>query len=170
MKPSEQGPLRANLVSICASSSFDFVAEAPLGKIHYENVSLGQVIDRADLVVIADEAAPRRRVITMVIGKKAPPYRRTLRRYLVREVLRGDAGLVGSTLEIDGADWRRALKNHEQLHLRGLSKSPLFRRYDAPPLQTRAILFLSRDGDGVRFAVDDALEDPGRRDEILALL
>jgi hypothetical protein len=121
-------------------------------------------------VVLADEAKPPRRVVAMPIGKKAPPYRRVLLRWVVREVLRGEASRAGSTIEVDDAQWRRALKDHEQFHVSGLSKSPIRRRYDGPPVRARAILFLSDDGDGLSLVAEGALEDPKRRDEISTLL
>lgn len=160
-----------------------------MSQTHYRGITLEQLVERSDLVLIVKASRPARRQIQVPIGggpKPAPAFVRVLSRCDVLGALSRDgAELVGTTLEIDGAHWQQSLSMHKSYYLQGLSKSPIYERYqpaeplaapdaDAAPEGTPFLVFLrrgDRDGaTGFAFTVDGATEHLGRRAAVEALL
>src|SRR5690349_8003589 len=92
-------------------------AEAHLNKIHYEQISLEEIVAGASLVVVARRADPATRETTISIvpkgakpdPQKYPPFRRVKSRWVVEESMFDGRELLGKTIEVDGADWEDEL-------------------------------------------------------------
>lgn len=161
-----------------------------MSQIHYRGISLAQLVERSDLVLIVKPADPPRRRVEIAIGmdprgQEAPAFVRVLSRCEVQGALSAaGAELLGRTLEIDGAHWQQSLSMHRSYYLKGMSKSPIFERYqpEAPTSESEgpegndtrdapSIVFLqSSDSDGFAFVVEGAREGLTQRGAIEELL
>lgn len=169
--------------------------EAYLSQVHYETISLKQVIERSELVLIVKLAKPNQRQIQVPIGKDkkgqdAPAFVRVLTRCEVQRALTAaGAELVGKTIEIDGANWQDTLAMHKIYYLEGIGESPIFDRYEpadqstaaarsaaqaAEPKDAPFIVFLRRESyegkHGLAFVVEGATERVKNRAAIEELL
>lgn len=166
--------------------------EAHLSQVHYQTLSLKQVIERSELVLIVKLAKPNQRQIQVPIGKDqkgqdAPAFVRVLTRCEVQRALTAaGAELVGKTIEIDGANWQDTLAMHKIYYLEGIGESPIFDRYEpadqkaqpapqaAEPKDAPFIVFLRRESyegkSGLAFAVEGATERVKNRAAIEELL
>lgn len=123
------------------------------------NISLAEVVNRSDLVLLAEQATPpiswEKIPITPDGGqpdsKKYPPFKRHRERFVVREVLKGDARLSGKTLEVDAANWAEDLELHRKYYIDNINKTPAYQSYEPSSRGAheakRKILFL-RENDG----------------------
>jgi hypothetical protein len=155
-----------------------------LSQIHYQDISLQDLVDRSALILVVKTAKPGQRQIQIPIGKDrsnkpAPPFTRVQVRCEVQAALsEGAAALVGKTLEIDGAHWEQSLSMHKRYYLQGMSISPIYQHYRAAEEPTDAkdpgapyIVFLRREGkDGYAFTVDGAIEHVNQREAIEAII
>jgi hypothetical protein len=165
--------------------------EAHLSQVHYQPVSLKQVIERSDLVLIVKMAKPSQRQIPIPIGKdnknqEAPAFVRVQTRCEVQRALTAaGAELVGKTIEIDGANWQDTLAMHKIYYLEGIGESPIYERYqpadpadaqarEAEPKDAPFIVFLRREAQdgktGFAFVVEGAVERLKNRAAIEELL
>jgi hypothetical protein len=182
---------RLALSFLCLAGFLFCSREAYLSQIHYRGISLEQLVERSQLILIVKAASPAQKQINVAIGKdqknrEAPAFVRVLSRCEVQGAITpAGAELVGKTIEIDGAHWQQSLSMHRSYYLQGLSKSPIWERYNpepppgpAPaassahePADAPFIVFLRRDGkDGFAFVVDGARERLGSRAAIEELL
>lgn len=164
--------------------------EAHLSQVHYRTISLEQLVERSEIVLIVKTAKPDQRQIQVPIGKdkknqEAPAFVRVLTRCEVQRTLSpAGAELVGKTIEIDGAHWQGTLAMHRAYYLEGMGISPIYERYepaDRADAQAQAaekdapfIVFLRRevyDGkNGLAFVVEGAVERLKNRAAIEELL
>lgn len=156
-------------------------AGAPGSEVFYRELDLPAVVERANLVVMAERAQPFTTTSEISIvpegrkpdADKYPPYSRVKTRWVVREVLKSRGPLApGSVLEIDAAHWDSDLGGHRLYYVEGISESPIYTRYkgtvtDAP---AKAILFLSGREGALQFVVQGALEAVAKRDEVRRLI
>lgn len=176
--------MRRRLFLLTLGAFFLPIREGHVSQIHYRGVTLAQLIEQSDLVLVVKPARPPQRKIEIAIGKdaqghEAPAFVRVLSRFQVDAAL-SDAGrdLVGKTIEVDGAHWQQSLSMHQSYYLKGVSKSPIYPRYEgavAPaegePKDPSIIVFLRRDGEsGLAFVVDGAIERLPNRATIEGLL
>lgn len=149
-----------------------------MSRIHYRSISLEQLVQCSELVLIVKTADPPQRKIPVPIGASAPSdpaqkrrevpaFLRVQSRCEVQGALTAaGAKLVGKTLEIDGSHWRQSLAMHKSYYLQGIRRSPIYERYqpaDAPaepdPADAPFIVFLRREGgSGFAFVADGAVE------------
>lgn len=158
-----------------------------MSQIHYRGIPLAQLVERSELVLIVEPADPPRRLVEVPIGTdpkghEAPAFVRVLSRCVVRGALSASgAELVGRTIEIDGAHWQQSLSMHRSYYLKGMSRSPIYERYqpagasaepDAPGASDApSIVFLHRsEADGFAFVVEGARERVTERGVIEELL
>lgn len=153
--------------------------EAHLSQVHYESISLAQLIERSEMVLIVKMAKPGQRQIQIPIGKdkkgqEAPAFVRVQTRCEVQRALTAaGAELVGKTIEIDGANWQDTLSMHKVYYLEGMGISPIYERYhpaerpDPQALEEESkgapfIVFLRREvyekKAGFAFVVEGAVE------------
>ncbi|HZS41715.1 MAG TPA: hypothetical protein VFF06_33020 [Polyangia bacterium] len=156
--------------------------EARLSQLMYEGLSLEALVKDADVIVVARPDEPPRRTTKVSIvpeGKKPdaekyPPYERVRTRWRIVEVLRGDKLAAGAAVEVDEAYFDMKLSLHREYYVKHIGKSPIFRRYAAPPADAAAperILFLSRGVDGaLRFTVDNGEESPAQKRKVAELI
>ncbi|MFO0577465.1 MAG: hypothetical protein U1A78_25965 [Polyangia bacterium] len=167
--------------------------EAHVSQIHYQTVTLAELVERSELILIVKTAKPAQKQITIPIGtpgpnslvapsqqkKEAPAFVRVLSRIEVQGALSKDgAELGGKTIEVDSAHWQETLALHKSYYLEGISESPIYERYQPaepaaePEPQDRSfIVFLRREGaSGYAFVVDGAVERIRNRAAIEKLL
>lgn len=156
--------------------------EAHLTQTMYEGLPLAELVKSAPVIVLARPAEPAKRTSKISIvpdGKKTdaekyPPYERVRGRWRIVEVLRGGGLAAGATVEIDEAYFEMKLDLHRSYYVKHIGKSPIFRRYAAPPADDKSperILFVLRASDGaLQFAVENGEESPARKPEIAALI
>ena len=165
--------------------------EAHVSQIHYQTVTLAELVERSELILIVKSAKPAQRQINIPIGapgpdslvaagqqkKEAPAFVRVLSRCEVLGALsKAGAELVGKTIEIDSAHWQETLALHKSYYLEGISESPIYERYQpaepVPEPEPRpSIVFLRREGaSGYAFVVDGAVERGKSRAAIEKLL
>lgn len=176
--------MRRRLFLLTLGAFFLPIREGHVSQIHFRGVTLEQLVEQSQLVLVVKPAQPAQRKIEIAIGqdaqgREAPAFVRVLSRYQVEDAL-SFAGkeLVGKTIEVDGAHWQQSLSLHQSYYLKGVSKSPIFQRYEGSrslaegePKDTAFIVFLRRDGGkGFAFAVDGASERLQNRATIEGLL
>lgn len=164
---------------------------AHLSQIHYQIISLKELMERSEFVLVVKLAKPSQRQIQVPIGKdrrnqEAPAFVRVQTRCEVLRALApaGTTGaeLVGKTLEIDGANWQETLAMHKIYYLEGIGESPIYDRYEPAdragaqtqepePKDAPFIVFLRREGkSGFAFAAEGAVERLKNRAAIEELL
>ena len=176
---------------------------AVASQVHYEETELRELIDRSELIVIARVLDPMHTILEVPITprgrapdpEKHPPFRAVVSHFGLVEILYSDrkvelpaklsivSPLVGSQFDL-----------HRRYYLEGLSKSPIYQRYEAKgdPMRlepgAEVILFLRHDsparssgvearlwksldkaGAGFVYVVDGAMERPSMKREISAL-
>lgn len=159
---------------MCAALLF-FSGEASTSQTHLRPLSLVEVVNDSDVVVVAVPADPPTRVIPIDItpkgqtpdARKWPPYQRVLERFVVREVIsdRARNGIIvptdapklkpGLVIEVDSAEHGNDLWLHRSYYVDGMSESPIYESYDAKgtTASTSKILFLQRQKQGLQFSV-----------------
>ena len=148
---------------------------------HYDAIALADMVDEASVVLIAKRAVPATTTEMISIvppGKrpnpeKFPPFSRVKSRWVVVGILKSDKKIArGITLSIDGADWRGRLDLHRRYYVEGVSKSPIYRRYEGAKIedQDQVVLFLTESDPGLAFIADDAMAPMSKLDEIKGLL
>jgi len=154
-------------------------SEAHTGRTFYDDVTLAQVVEGADAIVVATPADPPRRTATFPVkGKPEEPFSYAVQRYVVVEIAH-EAGTSksqkpaltgGATIEVYGANLQGQLHVHELYVAQGVSKSPIYSRYeptpatdDAADADARRVLLIRRGQDlhgkpAWKFVVDGAVE------------
>ena len=174
-------------------------ASVHAGMVHVRSASLQQIVDDADLIVLARPADPATRTEEIDITPegqapdpaKYPTYHRVVSRYRVLEVLAPRAETpgrhqplspeeartrMGRVIEVLPAHDRSNLDLHRRYYVDRISKSPSRRRYKPTQLTDGAgepvILFLRAPDDDGRFSlvVGRAMEGAGAREEVTRLL
>jgi hypothetical protein len=176
--------LAACIAVLCCS-------EAHTSQVHLEAITLAQLVERSDVVVVAEPAVPPSTTIAIDITpsgqvpdpKRWPPFSRVKERWRIIEVLRdavrhnvpvtpGPALKAGMVVEVDSAVWGSDLWNHRSYYLEGMSESPIYDAFHDPTPTTKAvrILCLQRQDEGLAFAVVGASVVVERRAEVVAAL
>lgn len=147
---------------------------AVASRVHYESVDLPELVRSADVIVVAHPGEPSRKSTNISVGAKAPPFVRIQVQFVVDEVVRGDAALKGKSIWIDGANYVQRLHLHRSYYVDGVSKSPIYQRYegsgDDGAAESMRVLFLSGSGKELEFAVDGGSESLKKLPEIRDLL
>jgi hypothetical protein len=145
------------------------------------NISLSNVVERSNLVVLAEQATPRttQEDISIVPSgeqpdpKKFPPFKRHKERFVVGEVYKGDIQLSGRTLEVDAANWGEDLELHRKYYVDHVGKSYTYESYNASKDAHEAkqkILFLRENKGTYAFTVLFAFEVESMKSEIMDLI
>jgi hypothetical protein len=152
-----------------------FAETAHVGQLHFKNIDLDELIRRSQYTVVAvpdDPPTVEERVTLQARGKNVPPYVRIVRRYRVRESLRG--GLApGAAIAVAPADDALHERLHRDYHASGLSRHVAVDRYEPQATHAAAeprILFLTDRGERYAYVVDGAAEGLAMRGEIVRRL
>jgi hypothetical protein len=163
--------------------------EARVGRIHYQKVSLEQLVRMAPVIVVAREVPDSRKQLELGLGEGIDPYRHAELRYRVEERLRGPAGLTSGAELVLTSFAPDDLRMHIEYHAMGLSRSPLVPAYEPEPplpqaqdaprilfLERRTLVELAGKGrlekkvDGHALVCMGAMEAVGKRQAVLELL
>ncbi len=120
--------------------------QAHLSQVHYESISLEQLVRRSEIVVIATPAGDAK-TSKVVVGKEVPHFTYSERPYRVTKVLKGElTAKENKRLWVAGANLNQQFSLHKRYYIDKVSKSPIYARYQAgKPLGSGArLLFLRR--------------------------
>lgn len=172
------------IVALCSS-------EAHTSQVHLEAITLAQLVQRSDVVVVAEPASPPSTTVVIDItppgqtpdAKRWPPFQRVKERWRVVEVLRdavrhtvpvrpGPALSPGMVVEVDSAVWGSDLWNHRSYYVEGMSESPIHDAFHDDTKTTKAtrILCLQRQDEGLAYTVVGASVVVERRADVLSAL
>lgn len=159
------------------------VPPALASQVFEESVSLEEVVRQSPVIVrVEPSGAAARVVVVPFVGPSGPvpDFQAHLDRLRVVEVLRAPPGLlkVGQDVEVGASDVEESLYLHERYYVEGISKSPIYPRYEQglrpDAAQGRHIRFLRPCTVGTVAAfclsVGDALVADADRERILALV
>lgn len=149
----------------------------------HDQIELGDLVRQSSLIAVVEPANPPTKKTEIAIGPKGaskekyPPFKRVQQRYVVKAVLKNEAGKkldVGATIEVDEGDFDTRLTVHRRYYLEGVRKIPIYTYYTpspAPDAGTEgSIVFVQRSGNGWEFAASGAIEHLSQRASIEELL
>ena len=120
--------------------------QAHLSQVHYESISLEQLVRRSEIIVIATPAGDAK-ISKVAVGKDAPDFTYAERPYRVTKVLKGElSAKENKRLWVAGANLSQQFSLHKRYYIDKVSKSPIYERYEAgKPVGSGArLLFLRR--------------------------
>jgi hypothetical protein len=129
-----------------------------MSQIHFRDVGLDDLLRRAPLAVVARLADPPQRDEPVAIaaktpdGHRCPDYVRSLTRLEVVECLSEGGPAEGTVIEVESADASAGLRMHTDYYSRGLSRSPIFERFEGAPLDGTATVIALLQPVGSHFA------------------
>jgi hypothetical protein len=175
-------------------------------QIHPEYIELAEIVEWAQVIVVAAPADPphRTEVVSILppgsefegkndppyhdgfeydpetppegrLDRNYPPYSRFWRAFTVRDVLKGEAALAGTTIEARNANDGIHLGGHQSYYIQGIGESPIVETYEPaerPGATDTQILFLHTlsDGTGYEFVAEGAVETLAKRADVEALI
>ncbi len=120
--------------------------QAHLSQVHYESISLEQLVARSEIIVVATPAGDAK-TTKVAVGKDAPPFSYSQRPYRVSDVLKGSLSAKDKKrLWVAGANLTQQFSLHKRYYIDKVSKSPIYERYEAatPVGSGPRLLFLRR--------------------------
>jgi len=147
-----------------------------MSQIHYQDLTLEEMIRRASAVIVVSKREPFRVEEKIAIDEdpqKCPPFTKVTYNFRVKQVLFGDNNAVAEGKDIVAVDQTTGtyLTMHKKYHLEGISKSPIFEHYDtkADFIKDRElILFTSIIGrDELNFI---SYESVSKKKDVLAII
>jgi hypothetical protein len=105
---------------------------------HHDQIELTALIQRSPLIAVVEPASPPTKKSEIAIAPKGsskekyPPYERVQQRYVVKAVLKNEAGTKlapGATIEVDVGDFDTRLTVHRRYYLEGVRKFPIYSYY-----------------------------------------
>lgn len=136
---------------------------------------LAEVVAQSDTIVVVDYSKAKSRAIKVPVRKGAP-FVRQQSPWIVKEVVKGDAKLVGQTIYVDVYDWRFNLAMMETSREGGPLPSKNVPSYKmlakrAPQMPEPMIFFLRKEADDAyEPTVMDAIESVKHLDQVKAAL
>ncbi len=169
------------MIVLCASAAcigLFYPREAFVSQIHYQYVSLKELACMSPCIFVVKRDAPHTTIKKIPIHqdrKKYPDFTHVTLHYEIIETLRGPEELSqGKKLSVLPAYQDEEFSLHKDYYLDHLSVSPIYRAYRAgvdPNTAASLIIFARVRGDGrFEYAVCDAYEDAGRKNEIMKLI
>jgi hypothetical protein len=152
------------------------IKEASVGQVHYENISLEQLISRSDYIFIARKLDPAYTTEEIKIHrdiKKYPPFKKIIYHFNVIDELlnKGEDSYKGKDIDVIPEDLETELKIHKLYYLEGIHKSPIYLNYESSAdfsKSTELIVFLRLSSDGqFAFAAGGAYEAVSKKQEIV---
>ncbi len=138
-------------------------------------LTLQEVLEKSNLIVIAEPGKPAMRVEEVPVSDgrtQYPPYRRSLQRWTVRKVLRGQGPAVGATIEVRGAQDGMWLGVYRRRVIEQVNKIVLIDTYQGRSSaegELKRILLLRSDGKNIEFVAEGSNEALSARAEVLKL-
>ncbi|MDP3501920.1 MAG: hypothetical protein Q8S33_16400 [Myxococcales bacterium] len=149
----------------------------------HDQIELSDLVRQSSLIALVEPASPPTKKTEIAIGPKGgsketyPPFTRVQQRYVVKAVLKNEAGkklAEGALIEVDVGDFDTRLTVHRRYYLEGVRKIPIYSYYTpSPPPDAGAagsIVFVQRSGESWEFTASGAIEHAGMRSTIEALL
>jgi hypothetical protein len=133
-----------------------------MSQIHFRDVSLEDLVSRAPVAVVVRLADPPQRNEHVAVaqvthdGKRCPDFVRPLTRLEVVESLTKGGPAAGDVIEVESANASARLRMHTEYYVRGLSRSPVYSRFEGAPLDrtTPVIALLQPVGKHFAWVVD----------------
>lgn len=149
----------------------------------HDQIELSDLVRQSSLIAIVEPANPPTKKTEISIAPKGgskekyPPYTRVQQRYVVKAVLKNEAGKKladGAIIEVDVGDFDTRLTVHRRYYLEGVRKIPIYSYYTPTPAPDAgaegSIVFVQRSGEGWEFTASGAIEHEGMRSTVEALL
>ena len=118
---------------------FFIVKEAYMTQIAYINITLEQVVQKSNCIIIAKKANPSMStkevnitpVWKSIIGKKYPPFTEITYHFIVNEILYAENTISeGISIDVFPANQEKDFMSHKEYCLRGIGKSPIYEAYN----------------------------------------
>lgn len=112
-----------------------------MGRIHFQDVDLEELVSRARVAVVVRLAEPPHRNEHVAVAGKTrdgkPDFVRPLTRLEIVECLTHEGPAAGAVIEVESANASAQLRMHTDYYSRGLSRSPIFERFEGAPLDAK---------------------------------
>src|SRR5262245_33986061 len=115
-----------------------------MGQLHFQQMSLEELVSRSSVIVVAQAAARPTRDKRVKVAK-GPPFVTPIWRFRVLEVLRNlSSKKLTGVLEVHAHDWQVSLRLHRDYHATGLSRHVMRDTYrlsgEGPDLRTESVI------------------------------
>lgn len=135
-----------------------------MSRIHFHDVTAEELLQRAGVALVVRLADPPQRNVHVAVtkktreGKKCPDFVKPLTRLAVVERLSADGPEPGAVIEVESANASAQLRMHTEYYSIGLSRSPIYDRFEGALLDAKkpviALLHASGSGDEFAWVVD----------------
>lgn len=169
--------MRKNFFLLC------IILLAPLLKanqIHYEYMSLEELVRSSDLIVVAKKMTPywstrKIEVKCYSSAKKSPPYTQIVYHMTIKEALFDKSGekLAGKNIRIQMPDDESQIELQRKYYCEGISKSPIYRAYKRPAEvddEDVQILFLKKEDGFFYYTAERAQESMRKKEQIVEMI
>lgn len=149
----------------------------------HDQIELSDLVRQSNLIALVEPASPPTKKTEISIAPKGgskekyPPFTRVQHRYVVKEVLKNQAGKLaqGAIIEIDVGDFDTRLTVHRRYYLEGVRKIPIYSYYTPLPApddggSSDSIVFVQGSSQGWEFTASGAIEHVSQRASIEGLL
>ena len=156
-----------------------FSKDAHVSQIHYQYISLENLIQQSRLILVAKKLNPFTTEEEIEIHKnreKYPPFKKVISHFnIIKELYNGCGNSYkGMDIKVEGANSDLNLKLHKKYYLQGMGVSPLLTLYESGVNMYNAdmmIVFLSCLDDGrIKFSSDGGIESLKKEKEISKLI
>jgi len=150
-----------------------------LSQIHYEDVSLKDLVSKAQFILVVEKTEPFLTTEEIPIhrnSEKYPPFKKYTYHFKATEELYNKSGIsqIGKQINVLPGDLETDLTIHKLYYLEGIAKSPIYAKYNTRADFFKAdklILFLRRyDEKNLEIIADGAYEDLSKKNEIMDLI
>ena len=142
-----------------------------MGRIHFERVSLDELMSLSPLVAVADVTPPGLETVSLPLGEGVEPYSYTLTHWAVKEWLRpARRAWQAERIVVSGFDTEH-LSLHVAFHAYGIHRSPVWPSYTPlhPPVGDQGVILFLRRGAFLRYDPEQDVLD-GRIDTLVPAL
>ena len=155
---------------------FAFSMEAYVSLVHYQKLTLEDLVGSAQHIVVVREAQPATSTEVIKIHKdseKYPPFSLYKHHYVVTDVLYSSKLKSGDKIDVLEAQFDSKLDLHKRYYLEGVSKSPIYSRYECKACtdnDKEYIIFLSEYDGRYSFSATGSVEVLSSKNDIVNAL